>query len=169
MNRSENKVKAKSKFLAALVIGTLSVASVGGVVSATSRNSEDDIAQRLATKFNLNKDDVSAELNSYRQERDAAKESKMKQKLEESLQKKVDEGKLTSEQKSALISKLEELRQKQKESRENSTDISEEDRKTEREAEKSELDAWAEEQGISDLEGILPKPEGKHSRGGPRE
>ncbi len=163
-NKLKNKkVSAKSKFIAIVAISGLSLVGVGGVVSAASRNLDENpdsgLAQRLATKFNLNKDDVSSELSSYRQERDAARESEMKQKLEESLQKKVDEGKLTSEQKTALLSKLEELHKKHQEARESGSEKSEEDRKTEREAERSELESWASEQGISDLEDILPEPD----------
>jgi hypothetical protein len=162
MNRSLGKSKrssSKGKFIAFLAVSVLSLASVGGVVSAASKNSDDGLAQRLATKFNLNKDEVSAELDSYRQERDAARESEMKQKMEEALQTKVDEGKLTAEQKSALLTKLEELHAKHKQSRESGEEKTKEERDSEREAEKSELDAWAKEQGISDLNDILPKPD----------
>lgn len=165
MKRIKNKkFLSKSKFLTVFVIGALSLAGVGGVVSAASKNLDDSLAQRLATKFNLNKDDVSAELSSYRQERDAARESEMKQKMEESLQKKVEEGKLTSEQKTALLSKLEELHKKHEESRESGEDKSEEERKTEMETERAELESWASEQGISDLDDILPKPDNRPPR-----
>ena len=92
--------------------------------------------------------------------------------MSDSLQAKVDEGKLTSEQKIALEAKLDELHTKHKEARDSKTDEDKsktrEEREAGRQAERDELKTWAKEQGIENLDEILPKLEDGERRHGLR-
>lgn len=153
-------------------IATLGILGVGSLgVSALSSSNQDGLAARLATKFGLNKEDVSKEIEAYRDEQHAEREAEMKTKLSEALQKKVDDGTITAEQKTALEAKLEERRAAHKAEMEANKDSgtrpSESEMETKREAEKAEMETWLKEQGINlSLEELLPAPDkGGH---GPR-
>ncbi len=172
-NKKSRKI-SKTSIMALAAVGIIGLAGAGGVVSAATNNRDDGLAERIASKFNLSKDEVSEEIGSYRQEREAARESEMKQKMSDSLQAKVDEGKLTSEQKIALEAKLDELHTKHKEARDSKTDEDKsktrEEREAGRQAERDELKTWAKEQGIENLDEILPKLEdGERRHGGRRD
>ncbi len=174
MKRKVSK-KASLIVMGIATLGILGAGSLGvSALSATSSGS-DGLATRLASKFGLNKDDVSKEMEAYRKESHTQHQSEMKAKLSEALQKKVDDGTITAEQKSALEAKLEERRvaheSEMKSARESGTRPSKTDMKAKREAEKSEMDAWLKEQGINlSFEDLMPAPDGdghrpKHEEG----
>lgn len=156
-------------------IATLGIMGAGAIgVSAMSSDSNDGLAARIATKFNLKESDVSAEIKSYRNEKHAEHEESMKSELSANLQKKVDDGTITAEQKTALEAKLEEKRLAHKAERETNKDSntkpSRDEMEAKREAEKSEMDAWLKEQGINlDLKDVLPAHGGRDMRGGRRD
>lgn len=140
-------------------IGLVGVASVSAERGRSDRS--ETMAQRIATKFNLNKDEVKAEMDAQKEEDRAAHQAERKQKREEHLQKLVDEGKITAEQKDAIITKQDEIHTRIEELRNNGK--TREENKDAAKAIKDEFKAWAESQGIN-LEDI--KPEGKEGRGG---
>lgn len=149
-------------------LGILGVSGLGVSALSDSDNGQDGLASRLATKFGLNKDDVSKEMEAYRAEEHEKHEAEMKTKLSEALQKKVDDGTITAEQKTAIENKLEEnhkAREAEREANKNSaTKPTREEMKTKRDAEKAEMDTWLKEQGINlDLKDVVPA----HGEGGP--
>jgi hypothetical protein len=142
---------------AAIVTGSLLAATLA---SAHGNGTKiDERATELAEKFNLDETEVKQYFEEKRDEHKAEHEAK----AEEHLQSLVDAGTITAEQKT----KLEEFRierQTLKESLKNS-DLSKEEIKAQFEAQKAEVEAWAESEGL-DLEDIRPEPkEGRHGHG----
>lgn len=117
----------RKKLAIAGVIASVGIATAGGVgiASAASSSNSDSLVDKLATKFNLNRDEVKAVFDENRSERQAA----MEQRQADRLQKLVDNGKLTAEQKSKIEAKLKEL-------------------KSARESERTELESWAKSNNI---------------------
>ena len=158
------KLSKKQLVTAAIVtvlaggVGLTSVASVSAMQGNTDRG--ETLAQRIATKFNLNKDEVKAEIDAQHEENKAAHEAEMKTKREEHLQKLVDAGKITAEQKTALEAKFDEQKTKMEELRNNGK--TREENKDAAKAIKDEFKTWAEGQGIN-LDDI--RPEGKDGHG----
>lgn len=169
MKKNRNKISKKAS-MAVMGLATLGIIGVGGLgVSAVSNNTDrqDGLASRLAAKFGLNQSEVSSEIEAYRSEKHTEREAETKVKLSEALQKKVDDGTITAEQKTAIEVKLEESRKARQAEREANNDSeskpTREEMRSKMEAEKAEMDAWLKEQGINlDLKDVLP------SRGGGR-
>ena len=136
-----------------IIIPSLALTVLAGVgshavttVYAQENNSVHPMMQNIAQRFNLNEDEVA---NFFKEQRETRMEER-KATREEQLNQAVSEGKITEEQKNALLTKMEE-------------------RKAQRQTHREEMQAWAEENGI-DLSVLnLGKkgPEGgKHPRGG---
>lgn len=162
-NRVSKKVSMAVMGLAAL--GIVGVSGLGASALSSSGNGTDGLASKLATKFGLNKEDVAKEIDSYRDEERAQHDADRKAKLSEALQKKVDDGTITAEQKTAIENKLEEkqkARQAEREANKDSgTRPTKEEMKAKKDAEKSEMDAWLKEQGINlDLKDVMPAHHG---------
>jgi membrane protein involved in colicin uptake len=167
MKKSVQKVSKKASLMVMglATIGILGVGSLGASALSSSDSGQDGLAARLATKFGLNKDDVSKEIDSYREEEHTKREAEMKTKLSEALQKKVDDGTITAAQKTALEAKLEEKYKareaEMKANKDSGSRLSKAEMKAKREAEKTEMDAWLKEQGINvDLKDLLSTPDG---------
>ncbi len=118
------------------------------------------LVQKLAAKFNLNKDEVQKVFDEDR----TAHEAEREQKLSERLQKLVDAGTITSAQKTAIENKLKELREERQADREEMKDLSDSERQSKMDEKRNELEGWAQEQGIdlTKLKGVFGGP------GGPR-
>lgn len=164
-NVKKDKSKISKKVsLAVMGLAALGIVGVSGLgVSAlsSSDNSQDSLASRLATKFGLNKDDVAKELDAYHQEERANHEAEMKTRLSDALQKKVDDGTITAEQKTAIENKLEERHKaheaEMEANKKSNTKPTKEEMDAKRTADKTEMDAWLKEQGINlDLKDVLP-------------
>lgn len=125
--------KRKAAF-AALALGLV---STGSLIAATQTQAfgqaKDDFAQALATRFNLNVTDV----QSFLDEQHAAH-------MNEPLDAAVADGKITAEQKAAIVAKRQELKTKM----ESLKDASNEDRRAAMESFHTEMKAWAETNGI---------------------
>lgn len=87
-------------------IGLAGVAGLGVVSAATDSSAKDSIIDRIAAKFNLDKEEVA---QVFEEER-AARQAEHQQKVEERLTQAVADGKLTEEQKAKILAKLEELK-----------------------------------------------------------
>lgn len=125
-------------------IGT-AAAGIGSTVSAAnSTNGADSLVDKMATKFNLNKDEVQAVFDENRSE----KESERSQKINDSLAQAVKDGKLTQEQADALTSKIKELKESFDSKRQEFQDLSEEDRKSAMESKRTELEKWLADNNI---------------------
>jgi hypothetical protein len=102
---------------------------VTGAVMAYQKDHEDERAQRFAERFNLDQSKVQEFMNEEQETRRAEMEQEIKSRQEEMLSKAVEEGKITNNQKSALIQKWEEYSSKQQ-------------------ALRDDYQEWLEEQGI---------------------
>lgn len=106
---------------AAVVLGVAGTAGAN-VAFATHDSKNDDLVARIAQEFNLSEEEVQAVFDEYKSDQQEAKVSEYLQKL-------VDKGKITAEQKTAIETKLGEVRAEIK-------------------TEHDELEAWAEAEGI---------------------
>lgn len=161
------KALAKSLIVGG-VLGTVGLGTLTGVTiaSAESGNSSGDtdtsLVQKIASKFNLNQDEVQKVFDEDRTAREAEREKRMAERL----QTLVDEGVITSAQKTAIEAKQKELKTSREADRDTMKNLSDEQRKAKMDEKKNELETWAKEQGIdlTKLKGIFGGPGG---RGGP--
>lgn len=129
--------------LAASVFGTSAIYAQDDTTSTT-------IVQRIASKFNLNEDEVQAVFDSEREERKAEMEARFAEKLDEA----VSEGRLTSSQKELIQEKraeLDAMREAHRKDHEALSEMTQEERdamRSEMEAERDDLKNWAEENNI---------------------
>lgn len=156
--RKERKktMSINKKFVAlAVTAGVVGAGTLGSLAMAeSSGDTYPPVVDKIATKFNLNKDEVK---KVFEEER-ASHEAEHKQRLEAKLTQAVKDGKLTEDQKSKLIAKLEEMHKNRVEDRQEA--------KAEREAKRDEFKKWAESNGIN-LEDVMPAPNKGHGpRGG---
>lgn len=132
-----------------LIAGVLSAAVLGGGLltvgaSAQSSNSDNSLAAKIATKFNLSKDEVQSVINQDRSERRAEHQAEHKKRLEERLSKAVTDGKITEDQKTKIIAYLD----SQEAVLQNLEDKTDEERKAAFEAHRQEVKKWAQDNGI---------------------
>jgi polyhydroxyalkanoate synthesis regulator phasin len=138
------------KFVAlAVTTGVASVSAFGGLAIAATNNdgSYPPVVDKIATKFNLNKDEVKKVFDEQRAEHQA----EHKKNLEDKLTQAVKDGNLTEDQKTKLLAKMEEFASAREEERDQNRE--------ERQQRRDDLKNWAEENGIN-LDEILPKPNG---------
>lgn len=134
--------------LVAIAVSTLGI----GAVSAAQNSNKDDLASKIASRFNLNKDDVQSVFDENRAEHDQARKAK----LENRLTKAVRNGKLTEDQKTNILTRVDE----NKAFFESLKDMEPAERKTALDNHKKEMEAWAKENGIDNKWG---KPQrGRH-------
>lgn len=114
----------KKSLLIAGAATTLGVAGIAGTNAAFAHqnSNNDDLIAKLALKFNVSEEEVQAVFDEYKSDKAEAKVSAYLQKL-------VDKGKITVEQKTLIEAKLGEIRVEMK-------------------AEKEALELWAEGLGI---------------------
>jgi hypothetical protein len=133
---------------AAATIGLTGSALTAGIVSAATTDSSgtdgmSSLVDKIATKFNLNKEEVKAVFDEDR----ASHQVEHAAKMEERLTQAVKDGKLTEDQKSKILAKLQEL----KDNRPDPSEMKGKTRAERREAmEKhhAELETWAKENDI---------------------
>jgi len=120
----------KKSLLIAGAVTTLGLAGAFGTHAAfaTHNMNNDELVEKIATKFNLNEADVQAVFDEYKSDQEAERTSEYLQKL-------VDKGKITAQQKTLIEDKLSELRDKKNQ-------------------EMADLRAWADANGISDVDYI---------------
>ena len=147
-----------------VALGAVTAIGAGTAVATTNASAheggaKDSLVEKLASKFNLNKDEVKQVFEENRAERQAKHQAEFEKKLEQL----VADGKITSEQKDKITAKFAELKQKRES--EKDSEATKEERKESFKKEREELKAWAEQNGI-DLD--LIKPEGgPGGHGGP--
>lgn len=122
-----------------------------GIASAatnTSSSSPGDganaLIDKLAQKFNLNKSDVQDVFDEARTEHQA----EMQQKLEERLDAAVSDGKITGAQKDKIFAKVKEIRTQHEADRDSMSNLTDEQRRTKMEQERTALKTWADENNI---------------------
>ena len=115
-------------------------------VSADDTSDLPPFAQRLAERFGLNQDEVTTFMEEMHEERQANRQQAMEDRLNQA----VEDGKLTFEQKTELLQKMEDWHA----NREDFRDLTREERQAQHEAHRAEMQEWAEANGI-DLSDIL--------------
>lgn len=173
----------KKQLVIAGAIASIGIAGLTGIgianAETTSSNTSPHtkLVEALASKFNLNKDEVEKVFD----EQHATMQAERTAKVNESLAKLVTDGKLTQAQADAIKAKrteLEAAREANKPDRSALDAMTEEQRKTEmekhrteRETKRTELESWAKEQGIDAqyLRYIMGGDKGGHGPGGPRQ
>lgn len=148
-------MKAKRPLLmlaAVTAIGIGAFATVGAA-SATSGHGDDRLVAAIATKFNLNQADVQKVFDEQRQQSEADRTRH----VSERLQRLVDNGTITAEQKVMIEMKLTELRAQRTADKATWKTLSAEERKAQKEERKAALEAWAQENNLdlSKLKGIF--------------
>lgn len=119
------------------------------------------LVQKIASKFNLNKDEVQKVFDEDRSAREAEREKDQAERL----QKLVDAGTITASQKTAIEAKIKEMKAERDANKDSMKDLSDTERKAKMDAKKTELETWAKQQGLdlTKLQGVLM---GGHGRGG---
>lgn len=102
------------------------------------------IVQKIADKFGLNKDEVQKVFDEER----TARQAEMQVKLEERLAQAVTDGKITDAQKTLILNKHKELQEERGTKRQNWQNLTREQRKTQMESKKAELETWTNQNGI---------------------
>ena len=129
----------------AAALASLGIASVVGVGTVAAQESgSTSLADRIATQFNLNKDEVQKVID---EDRDA-RHAEMQQRAEERLQEAVDAGKLTAEQKDKIVAKMQELHEKREAQRDEFQSMTRDERRAAIQAQREELEQWAQDNNI---------------------
>lgn len=120
---------------------TIAVSTLGvGAVSASQNSKKDDLVSKIASHFNLNKDEVQNVFDENRAEHQEERQAKREERLTSA----VESGKLTEDQKTKILAKMEENRA----FFESLKDMSPAERKAAQNKHKAEMEAWAKENGI---------------------
>jgi hypothetical protein len=158
------KTITKSLIAASIVglVGTggLATASIAGAESGSSSTDPmSSLVDKIASTFNLDKSKVQAVFDADRSARQVEREKQVSDRL----QALVDDGTITAAQKTAIESKLAELKKERQADHGAWKDLTEEQRKAKMEEKRTELENWAKEQGLdlSKLKGIFGGPGGR--------
>lgn len=151
-------------------VASIGIASLGsaGLVSASTNSGNDNPKQSLidsiATKFNLNKDEVKKVFEENHEAREAEHEQKMADRLAQA----VKDGKLTQEQADKLATKLQEMHETREANREEFKDKTPAERKAARQAERDAFKQWLADNNIpNEFGGPMERHgEGRGHRGG---
>jgi len=154
-------MKRKILALSALALGTVAIVGLYGAKTISAQGGRDHpFVQRLAERFGLNEDEVET---FFEEEKEAHRQEKQA-KFEEYLDQAVADGKITEEQKQAILAKHEEHQAEMEALKAELKDLSPEERKAKMQELKQEMEQWAEENGIN-LEEIMPEKGFKRGKG----
>jgi competence protein ComGC len=153
----------------AATAATIGLAGIGAGVahaatssSATNTDPMSSLVDAIATKFNLNKNDVQQVFDTQKAQRDADRETKIKAEVAQL----VTDGKITQAQADLINEKRAEL-QKQRETDKTSFDsMTDTERKTAMDKKRTDLESWAKQNNI-DTQYLRYAMGGGHGHGGP--
>ncbi|OGK58389.1 hypothetical protein A3H86_02475 [Candidatus Roizmanbacteria bacterium RIFCSPLOWO2_02_FULL_41_9] len=135
----------KKLYLSIVGIATSGLILIGAnQVFAQGPAGNSNIVQKIAQKFGLNESDVQAVFNENRQQHQAQMEAGFETRLNQA----VKDGKLNAEQKAAIFKKHEELQTQRQADRQNWQNLTPEQRRTEAEKRRQEMEAWAKQNNI---------------------
>ncbi len=151
-------MNTKKALLVTGVTTAVGLASIGGVVSAatspstteSAADTKSSLIDRLAERFNLNKSDVEKVFEEERAEREKDRQQKMEQRLAQA----VTDGKITEDQKAAILEKHQEM----KAYMESIKDKPRAERKELMHTKMQELRQWAEDNNLEQYVHFLGKP-----------
>ncbi len=139
--------------LSTTVISSTLMFNIGQVYAQTNdglflkfTNPFSKLVQMIAQKFNLDQTQVQSVFDQFWKERRQELQQNAQKREEERLDKLVTDGKITKEQKQAILDKLADLRNKY--NPENFKDLTVEQRKEKFQEKQNEIKAWAQSQGI---------------------
>ena len=164
--RSENKAQLQNSFILPAVLLFTAGAITLGAVSANAYFGQgqyhDEMVKKLSEKLGVEESKIEAVFAEMQKE----KQQEMRARFEERLKTAVTNGEITEAQKNTIIAKHDELVKKHKTSQEAFQSMTPQERRDSRQAERDELSAWAQSQGI-DLK-YFAGPKGGHMgvRGG---
>ena len=128
-------------------------------VSAQDLNGHSSLITKIAQKFNLNETDVTAVFEEERNQRHA----EMKAQMEEKLNQAVKDGKITEAQKTAILGKMDEMRNNHPESGQ-FKGLSKEQMRGQMEEKRTEMETWASKTGLT-LDTLHELMGGIHKKG----
>jgi chromosome segregation ATPase len=139
----------KKSLMVAAALTTVGAAGLVGThatqaASDASSNPDSSIVDTLVSKFNLNKADVQKVFDDNRSEMESKREAEVSTRL----QKLVDDGTITADQKTKIEAKLKELKAERESNKDSIKDLSDSERKAKMDEKKTELEAWAKENGL---------------------
>jgi hypothetical protein len=141
-------MKIPKQLIVTGVVATIGAVGAGQMVSAqtaTGDGGSDTLVAKIAQKFNLDSSEVQQVFDQDRQAKEAEREAKIDSKLAQL----VTDGKITNEQKDAIVAKRSELKA-ERDSNMNAMDSKTgAERKAEMDAKKTELENWAKQNNIS--------------------
>lgn len=140
----------KKLIIAAVAAGVVGAAGIGATALAASSDNSPGyppIVQKIASTFGLDPAKVDSVFKQQHQENVQNRQAKLKDILDQA----VKDGKLTQDQENKLITELKSLHDQNKS-----------DRRQDRQNLKSQLDQWAKENGVTNLDQILPHPGIRH-------
>ena len=138
------------------ILGATAVAITHPVLAqAKEEGAAQSLAQKLAEKFGLNKDQVLQVVTDHHKAVQTERHAEMKMKMEERLTKLVADGKLTEAQKQLILTKQIELHTAREAEMQALKDKTPEERKAAMEKHRSELEALAKANNI-DLQYVAP-------------
>ncbi len=143
-------MKNKTLIISAVVIFAFVLVIVGFIgynaVLADENTTYPPIIQKLVERFGLDPTEVQKVFTETRTEMGLQREQSFQQRFEERLQNAVENGKITEAQKSAIIAKQAEMKEKIGELK----DLSSQDKKEAMNNIREEMSAWAKDNGIED-------------------
>jgi polyhydroxyalkanoate synthesis regulator phasin len=137
------------------IVGTIGIAGIGATALAatsSSNSSYSPLVQKLASTFGLDPAKVNDVFKQQHQDNMQNRETRIKSSLDQA----VKDGKLTQDQETKLIAELKTLHDQFKN-----------DKTQNRQNFKTQLDQWAKDNGITNLDQILPAPPAGLHRMGP--
>lgn len=133
----------KKLIIAASAVGAIGAAGIGATAMAATSSgttSYPSIVQKIASTFGLDPAKVNDVFKQQQQTNQQDRQAKLKSTLDQA----VKDGKLTSDQETKLIAELQTLHSQNKSNRTQSF--------------KTQLEQWATDNGITNLDQILPAP-----------
>jgi len=138
----------KKVIIAALTLGAFIAVGAYGVNNVLASDNGNqfnlNIIKKLSERFSLDEDEVKAVFNENRDEN----KQRVQQQFEERINQSVADGKITEEQKQAIIKKKEELQSQGNKMRDELKNLSADERKLKREKNREDMEKWAEENSI---------------------
>lgn len=143
---------------AAIIIGGV-IFSAGQTFAQATVDPQQNIIQKLSEKLGISQDKVKSAFEEIHGER----QTEMKANIEQKLTQAVTEGKIIETQKQAILTKFSEMHQNHRGNFQEFKSMTPEQRKQAKDSRKSELETWAQQNGINleTIKEIFPQARGK--------
>lgn len=155
----------KNKLFLSVAVISLAGAGLFGAANTYAQSTDEQgttLAQRIASKFNLNQSEVEAVFKEHKAEHHI----KMQARFEERLTQAVQDGKITEDQKTKILAKFKEKMADKQATHAEFKNMTPEERKAAKESKHQELRTWANENGIdlNVLHGVMGHERGMGKR-----